>query len=48
MVHEYIDKILVITKYDFIDHLKDLEKVLQKLVESGLKINAETSLFRRT
>ena len=48
MVHAYIDKILVITEYDFIDHLKDLENVLQKLVEAGLKINVETSLFRRT
>ena len=36
MVCAYIDDILVITKNDCADHLKALEKVLQKLVEAGL------------
>ena len=35
----YIYNVLVITKKDFADHLNDLEKVLQKLVEAELKVN---------
>ena len=44
----YILNILVITKDGFVDHLKDLENVLQKLRESGLTVNIDNSFFRRT
>ena len=43
MVHEYIDDVLVITKTDFKDHLKSLDRVLQRLAEEGLKVNAENN-----
>ena len=36
MVRAYIDDILVITKNNFGDHLKALDRVLQKLAEAGL------------
>ena len=36
---------MFITRKDFKDHLKALDKVLQKLVEAGLKLNVEKSLF---
>ena len=39
-VRLYINIILVITKHDFEFHIKALDKVLQKLAESGLKVNA--------
>ena len=39
MVHEYIDDVLFITKNNFKDHLKALYRVLQRLVEAGLKVN---------
>ena len=45
MVHAYILNVLVITNRKFLDCLKDLENVLQKLVEAGLKVNAEKSFF---
>ena len=45
MVYAYIDGVIVITKQDFVDHLEAIEKVLQKILESGLKVNAEKSLF---
>ena len=38
VVHVYIDDVLVITGHNFVDHLKALEKVLQKLVELVLKV----------
>ena len=41
----YKDLVLVITKYNFIDHLKALEKLLQKPAEAGLKIDPEKTLF---
>ena len=37
----YIDVALVITKKDFMDHLKLLNKVSQKPAEIGLKVNME-------
>ena len=43
MVCTYILDVTVITKYKFANHLKYLEKVLQKILEVGLKINAERS-----
>ena len=45
MVHSYIDHVLVTSKHDFLDHLKALEKVLQKLAEVILKVNTESSFF---
>ena len=48
MIHVCIDDVLVITKNKFEDHLKDLDRVLQRLTESGLKLNTEKSFFGRT
>ena len=45
MVRVFIENVLFITKYEFIDHLKALEKYLQKLMEAELKVNAENSLL---
>ena len=47
MVCAYIYDVLVINKNNFKDHLKDLDKVLQRLAEAGLKVNTEKSFFRR-
>ena len=47
-VHGYIDNFLVITIDKFADHLKSLEKVLQKLVKYLLKVNAEKSFSGQT
>ena len=44
-VQAYIDDLLVITKGSFDDHLIQLEMVLEKLEEAGLKINASKSCF---
>ena len=41
MVYAYIDSVIVITKHDLVDRLKDLENNLQKLAEAGLNVNAE-------
>ena len=40
MLYVYIENLLVITKYYFTYHMKAIEKVLQKLAEEGLKLNA--------
>ena len=48
MVRVYIYEVLVITKHNFADHMKALEKVLQKLAEAGLKVKTEILFFRRT
>ena len=48
MVRAYIDDVLVITKNNFEDHLKALDKFLQILAEAWLKVNAEKSFFRKT
>ena len=40
MVCAYIDDVLVITKNDFKNHLKALYRVIQRLTEAGLKVNA--------
>ena len=39
-IHIYIYDLLVITRYAFTEHINTLDKVLQKLVGAGLKINA--------
>ena len=44
-VWAYIDDLLVITKGSFDDHLSHLDRVLEKLEEAGLKINASKSCF---
>ena len=41
VVHVYIDDVLVITGHNVVDHLKALEKVLQKLVELVLKVKVK-------
>ena len=43
MVRAYIYDILVITKNRSKDHIKALDIVLQRLAESGLKVNEENS-----
>jgi hypothetical protein len=44
-VKTYIDDILVITKDDFVDHLKKLEQVLIRLRDAGLRVNIDKSFF---
>ena len=46
-VRAYIDDLLVINKGDWDEHLDILDKVLQRLAEAGLKVNAEKSFFGR-
>ena len=41
----YLDYILVLTTGDWTDYLTQLEKVLKKLQEKGLKYSIERSLF---
>ena len=48
MVCAYIDDVLIITKNNLEYHLKSLERVLQRLAEAGLKVNAEKYFFGRT
>ena len=48
MVRAYIDDVLVTTKNKFEDHLKALDRILQRLAEAGLKVNAEKYFFGRT
>ena len=43
MVRAYIDDKIFITKNNFEDHLKALDKVLQRLAEAELKVNAENT-----
>ena len=45
MVRAYIDDVIAITKNYFKDHLKALEKVLQRIAEAGLEVNAENPFF---
>ena len=40
MVRAYIDYVLVRTKNDFSDHMKDLEKAIYKPAKYVLKLNA--------
>ena len=39
-VHAYIDDVLVITKNNFEDHLKEIDRFIQRLAKAGLKVNA--------
>ena len=45
MACTYIEDAIVISKHNFVDHLKALENVLQKIMEAGLKVNVVKSLF---
>ena len=40
MVNFYIDVVPVINQYEFLDHLKDPEKVPKKPAEEVFKVNA--------
>ena len=44
----YLDDLLIISKGDFEQHLKQLEQALTQLSEAGLKINASKSHFCQT
>ena len=44
----YLDDLLVLTKGSFEEHLLHLEKVLTRLLEAGLKVNASKSFFCQT
>jgi hypothetical protein len=44
-VRTYLDDLLCITKGDLEDHLQHLRKVLIRLQDAGLKINADKSKF---
>jgi Reverse transcriptase (RNA-dependent DNA polymerase) len=46
-VRAYIDDLLVTTKGSFEDHLQKLERVLNRLEDAGLKVNATKSFFAR-
>ena len=47
-VRTHIDDLLTLTKGTFEDHLEKLERVLFRLKESGLKVNAKKSFFAKT
>ena len=44
-VRTYIDDLLVISSGTFEEHLNQLSKVLRRLEEAGLKVNAKKSFF---
>ena len=44
-VRTYLDDLLTLTKSTFEDHLNKLRKVLEKLLEKGLRVNASKSHF---
>ena len=44
-VRTYIDNLLCITTSSFQDHLTKLDKVLERIEKSGLKVNANKSFF---
>ena len=44
-VRTYIDNLLVISSGTFEEHLNQLSKVLKRLEEAGLKVNAKKSFF---
>ena len=46
-VRTCIDDLLALTKGTFEDHLERLERVLFRLKESGLKVNAKKSFFAK-
>ena len=44
----HIDDLLCITQGDFDDHLEKLERILARLSDAGLKVNAKKSFFGRS
>ena len=44
----YIDKLLILTKVDWTDHVQQLELTLNKMNEKGLKYNIEKAFFGQT
>ena len=46
-VRTYIDDLLVLTKGSYDDHLEKLERVLVRIQQAGLKVNAKKSFFAR-
>ena len=44
-VQTYIDDLLVLTKGSYEDHLEKLERILIRLQQAGLKVNAKKSFF---
>ena len=47
-VRAYIDDLLTFTKGSYEDHLAKLDKVLNRLQQAGLKVNAGKSFFAKT
>ena len=47
-IHTYIDKLLVINKFDCEYHLDKLELILDQLKLNGLKFNTEKYSFGKT
>ena len=45
MVCAYIDEVNVITKNDYMDHLKYLDRVIQRPIKAGIKLNLENYFF---
>ena len=48
MVRAYIDDVLIITKNKFKDHMKALDRVLQRITEVGFKVNTDKFFFEQT
>ena len=46
-VRAYIDDLLIISNKSLEDHIKKLDKVLNKLKSAGFKVSAEKSFFAR-
>jgi Reverse transcriptase (RNA-dependent DNA polymerase) len=46
-VRTYLDDLLCLTKDTFEDHLEKLDRVLSRLRQAGLKVNAAKSFFAR-
>ena len=47
-VRAYIDDLLIVTRGSYEDHLEKVNVVLQRLRETGLKVNAKKSFFAQT
>ena len=47
-VRTYIDDLLCLTKGTFEDHLEKLERILARLQQAGLKVNANKLFFARS
>ena len=47
-VRTYIDDLLIISNGSYEDHLQKVDKVLNKLLSAGFKVNAEKSFFARS